>query len=464
MSISGLQYKFVLLNKLLCLRRPLFMENNQKMNGFQIIGYGLGSFGKDFALGVIGSYLLVFYTNVFGISAAVAGTIFFVAKIWDAVLDPAVGALADRSPVTRWGRYRPYILFTALPLSIFSFLCFLAPDFSPTGKVAYAIITYMITGTIFTVYDVPLWSMIPSLTNDNHTKNKLIGAARAFTTIAMMLASAVAYDMIQKLGGGSEVANLKSGYPKFMFIVGVLSVVFAVISFFSTKEVNIAQVPAQKSNIFKDFISVMCKPLVLVLIGMVCCAFVMILPSTVGVYYMIYYLGKPALIASYMTVCMGAGIITTVITPAILKRIAANHLTMIAFFLEFVSSVAIYFIGKGNINVLFVCFAVIGMAVGTQMVSITTMVAQTSNYIAELKGHRADGVCFSMNAFAIKVGQAVTGALVGFLLAASGYVANSKQSASALNGILFSRSLLPAIVAVAGLLFIALWKIPKENQ
>ena len=124
------------------------MGKNKEMNGFQIIGYGLGSLGKDFANGVIGSYLLLFYTDVFGIPAAAAAIIFLVTKIWDAINDPLMGALADRRKPTKGGKYRPIVAMAAIPLSVFCVLCFCSPEISMTGKIAYAAITYTITGML----------------------------------------------------------------------------------------------------------------------------------------------------------------------------------------------------------------------------------------------------------------------------------------------------------------------------
>ncbi|MCP1109627.1 sugar (glycoside-pentoside-hexuronide) transporter [Lachnospiraceae bacterium PF1-21] len=431
------------------------------MNGLQIIGYGLGSLGKDFALGVMGSYLLLFYTDVFGISAAAAGMIFLLTKIWDAINDPMMGAIADRSPVTRFGRYRPYVLLAALPLSVFCVLCFLAPDLSPTGKVAYAAITYTITGMIFTAYDVPLWSMVPSLSSNQNTKNKLIGVARTFTTLALFLSSAVAYNAVIKLGGGTEPANLKAGFPKFMVIVGIISVVFAVITFISTKEVNIQEAEVE-TNLFKNFKRVMCKPLIAVLLSMVCCAFGMILPATVGTYYMIYYLGRPDLIALYMAISMGLGMITSILAPALMKKVTSKQLSFVGFGMNIVAGVVVFMAGKNSIPVVFVCFAIVGLATGLLMVSITTMLAETAAHISGTKGIRADGVCFSMNSFAIKVGQALASAAVSFLLAATGYVANAQQTQEALTGILLSRSLIPAGVAILGVICVAMWKLGEE--
>lgn len=439
------------------------MKESNEMKWYQIIGYGLGSFGKDLALGVMGSYLLLFYTDVFGIPAAAAGAIFFITKIWDAINDPMMGAIADRSPVTKRGKYRPYILFTAIPLSVFCVLCFLSPNWSTGGKIAYAAVTYTIVGMIFTAYDVPLWSMVPSLTNSENTKNKLISSARTFTTIAMMVASAVAYNTIIRLGGGEGVENLKKGYPLFMVIVGVISVVFAFIAYFSTKEVNTPEIPPQEANIFKGFKKIMCKPLLMVLLAMVFCAFGMILPSVSGTYYMIYYLGRPDLIGAYMAICMGLGIVTSILAPILMKRFTAKTLAAVGFGMNIIAGSVIFIIGKGSIPVLFICFGIGGLATGLLMVTITTMLTQTAGYVAERQGYRADGTCFAMNSFAIKVGQAIASSAVSFLLAATGYVANQQQTDSALTGILMSRSIIPAIVAVLGLLCVLCWNINKKE-
>lgn len=439
------------------------MNEKKDMNGLQIVGYGLGSLGKDFALGVMGSYLLLFYTDIFGVPAAAAGMIFLITKIWDAINDPMMGAIADRSPVTKRGKYRPYILFTAVPLSVFCVLCFLSPDLSTGGKIAYAAITYTITGMIFTAYDVPLWSMVQSLTNNENTKNKLISAARTFTTLAMFLASSVAYNMIIKLGGGTETADLKKGYPIFMAIIGVISVIFALITYASTKEVNTPKIPPQEANVFKGFAKVLCKPLAMVLLAMLFCAFGMILPSVSGTFYMIYYIGRPDLIGIYMMISMGAGMITSLLAPVLLKKFSAKTLAAVSFASNIVTGIIIFVVGRGALPVLFICFGICGLATGMLMVTITTMLAQTAGYVAEKQGYRADGTCFSLNSFAIKVGQALASAAVSFLLAATGYIANQPQSDPALMGILMSRSIIPAVVGLLGMICVLAWNINEKK-
>lgn len=434
-----------------------------EMKNRQIIGYGLGSFGKDMALGVMGSYLLIFYTDVFGVSAAAVGMIMFLAKLWDAVNDPMMGTLVDRSKVTKWGKYRPYILFTAIPLALSTVLCFCSPNLSPAGKIVYVAITYTISGMIFTAYDVPLWSMVPTLTSDFNTRNKLIASARTFTTIAMLIASAAALPAIQALGGGDSVEQLKSGYPKFMLIIGIVSVIFAIITFVSTKEVNVIPEPEKKENIFREFTSVMNKQLVFVLLAMVFTAMAMIFPGISGTFYMIYYIGRADMIPVYMMVSMGVGMIASIGAPLIMKKIQAKKLAIGAFAVQAAVGFIVFLVGRGSLGILFVLFALVGLGTGTLMVTITSMLTDTADYMARKSGKRSDGVVFSMNSFAIKVGQAVASVAVSTILTVTGYAANAAQSEAALMGILSTRSIVPAVVSLIGIVFVACWNIPGEK-
>ncbi len=441
---------------------------NNKIGAGRIIGYGLGSMGKDLALGVIGSYLLVFYTDVLGIGAAAAGLILVLTKIWDAINDPMMGSIVDRSKRTKWGKYRPYILFVPIPLAVFSALCFLAPDWSMGAKIAYAAITYTITGMLFTAYDVPLWGMLPSLSSDFHTRNKLTASARTFTTLAMLIASAIAMPAIIGLGGGTDPESMKKGYPLFMVIIGIISIVCAWITFASTKEVVYDEEAekTKKEGFLKQLRSAMCKPLIIVLVAMVFNAMNMILPSVAGVYYMTYYLHRPDMIPVYMMVTMGVGLVTTILAPVLMKKISPKKLSMIAFALSALVGFIIFFVGVGDLTALFVLFAIPGLCTGILMVSITTMLTQTSDYVAERKGKRYDGVVFSMNSLAIKVGQAIASGLVSVILVITNYQANvMEQTQEAATGILMARSILPAVLAVIGLIVVLMFKLPaKDNK
>lgn len=431
------------------------------MKNSKVLGYGMGSLGKDFALGVISSYLLVFYTDVLGITAAAAGFILVVTKIWDAINDPIMGYIVDRTN-SKWGRFRPYILFVPIPLAVFSMLCFIAPDFSTTGKFIYALVTYTITGMLFTAYDVPLWGMLPSITENDNDKNKCISIGRFFTSLAMLLATSFALPLIHKLGGGSEVANLKVGYPKFMMIIGIISIVFAWITFISTKEKLIIENKRKSENVFKEFIGVLNKPLLMVFVAMTLQGVVLVLPNVVGAYYVIYYIGRPDLISVYFLTCGGFGLLAPPIATIALKKISAKKLTIIAMLGGIIVSLIAYFIPNDNITLLLAMFAIFGLCSTMPMVTITSMLMETGEYIAKVKKRRADGVIFSLNSFAIKCGTAIASGISSIVLTVTHYNPGAfEQAANVAIGLNATRTLIVAILYLIVILVVSQFKIPQ---
>lgn len=432
------------------------------MKNSKVLGYGMGSLGKDFALGVIGSYLLVFYTDVLGITAAAAGFILVVTKIWDAINDPIMGSIVDRTN-TKWGRFRPYILIVPIPLAIFSMLCFIAPDFSTTGKFIYALVTYTITGMLFTAYDVPLWGMVPSITENDNDKNKCISIGRFFTSLAMLLATSFALPLIHKLGGGSEVSNLRVGYPKFMMIIGIISIIFAWITFFSTKEKPIVE--NKKENVFKEFIGLINKPLLIVFIAMTLQGVVLVLPNVIGAYYVIHYIGRPDLISLYFLTCGGFGLLAPVVASISLKKISAKKLTIIAMLGGIIVSLVAYFVPNNNITLLFSMFAIFGLFSAMPMVTITSMLMEAGEYIAKTKGRRSDGVIFSLNSFAIKCGTAIASGISSIVLTVTHYNPGAFEQASSVGvGLNTTRTLIVAGLYLLVILVVTQFKIPKYEE
>lgn len=422
------------------------MEKKMKMKTPAVIGYGLGSLGKDLALGVIGSYLLIFYTDILGISAAAAGVILVAAKIWDAINDPMMGAVADRTN-SRWGRFRPYILFIPVPLAVFSALCFVAPDFSMPAKIAYAAVTYTIAGMLFTAYDVPLWGMVPSITNSQEESNKCISAARFFTSLGMFIAMTFAYPLIQKLGGGTSNENLRSGYPRFMLIIGILSVIFAWITFAVTKE-KPQDTVATQGNVLKGFLEIIRERNVKVLfLVMMLHAVAMIVPNVVGTYYMIYYWGRPDLIAVYFAICSITGLATAPLSVLILKKIEAKRFTLIAMGICMLLSLSAFFIPTTQPVLIFVIFALFGLIMPVPMVTVTSLLVREGHAIYKKTGVRKDGVLFSLNSFAIKCGTALAGGIVSVVLSITRYnAATPVQSRNVLIGINATRTIIIALI------------------
>ncbi len=442
-------------------------DTNKKIKSeSNFFGYGLGSLGKDLALGVISSYLLIFYTNVLGISAGIAGIIMVSTKVWDAVNDPIMGALVDRTK-TRWGRFRPYLLFVPLPLAVFSALTFCAPDISYTGKVIYAFVTYTITGMLFTAFDVPLMGMVPVITNSPRESGKFLASARFFTSVAILLATTFAYPIIQKIGGGDSVDALKVGYPVFMVIVGVFSTIFGWVAFFSTKERPIIDKPNfERSNVFKEFVIILKhKPVLIVFFAMVFQALALIVPNTAGAFYMIYVMHKPQMIPLYFAITGGIGLLGAPLASLMIKYISAKHATMIAMAISAVLSIMAYFIPTTNMTLLFVLFGIYGLTVVVPMVSISVMMVQTAGFLYKKQGKRSDGTVFSLNSFAIKLGTALAGGLVGLVLAKTGFNPTEfMQNDSVIAGLSGLRTIMMAVIYIIGILIVSQFSVDKKPQ
>ena len=202
----------------------------------KIVGYGVSSLGKDLCNIIISTYLMLFYTNILGISAFAGGMIMMGTKIWDAINDPIMGVVADNTR-TRWGKYRPYVLFVPPLLAIFGVLVFIPVNFSNVGKVAWAAVTYVIMSMLSTAFNIPVLSLMPSLTKDPKERAELATCQTFFTTMAVVLGSTFVYPIIKLLGGGSETSNLAKGYPWAMVIAGIILITTGWTTFASTKEV-----------------------------------------------------------------------------------------------------------------------------------------------------------------------------------------------------------------------------------
>ncbi|MGL5437645.1 MAG: MFS transporter [Lachnospiraceae bacterium] len=438
-------------------------ETNQTvhMTNGRIIGYGLGALGKDLALGVISSYLLLFYTNVLGITAAAAGMILVLTKIWDAINDPIMGTIVDRTN-TKWGRFRPYLLFVPLPLAIFSVLTFTAVNFSPTGKIIWAAVTYTITGMLFTAYDVPLLGMVPSITGSQEESNKCISTTRFFTSLATLLATSIAYNAIEAIGGGPEVEHLKVGYPVFMVIVGVISTAFGFVAFKCTKEKPLprtsqdGQSNIRVADIFKDFYDILKnKPVIVLFTAMILQAIALILPNTAGAYYMIYCVGRPDLIGIYFLVTGGIGLMGAPAASLLLKKMSAKKVTMLAMGISVFVSVVALFIPITNLAVLFGLYAIYGFTVVIPMVTISVMYVEALQYLEAKRGKRSDGTVFSLNSFAIKMGTALSSGIVSLVLTVTHFNQEAfEQGAEVITGINLCRTAFLIVVYLLAILIV----------
>ena len=218
----------------------------EKISMREKVGFSLGDSAANFIFQTIMLLQLSFYTDSFGISAAAAGWLFLVSRLFGAVCDPIMGALGDRTE-TRWGKFRPWILWTAVPFGIIGFLAFTTPDFSSTGKIVYAYVTYLALMAVYSANNVPYAALSGVITGDMAERNSISSVRFIFVTLAVIAIQGFALPMVNHFGEG----NSAKGYQITMGIFSVLAVIFFMITFATTKE-RVKPVQQQKTPLKQD--------------------------------------------------------------------------------------------------------------------------------------------------------------------------------------------------------------------
>ena len=231
-----------------------------EVTGREMFGHAIAGFGQNLIFGLWSSYMLVFYTDIFGISAGAASIIMLLTRVWDGVNDPMMGTIADHTR-TKWGRYRPWLLFMSPIIVIFLVLNFSTPDLSPALKVAYAGVTYVMMSMAFTAVDVPYWTMPAAMSSDVPKRSRIISLSRMTTTLASTVLGVMAIPLISVLGQGDKA----KGYMLTALTVGILGAVFYIIGFANIRE-HVQPVPNQKITLRSSVKAIVQnKPLLLLL-------------------------------------------------------------------------------------------------------------------------------------------------------------------------------------------------------
>src|SRR5210317_1606765 len=204
---------------------------SSKLSFKEKIGYGLGDTASHFVWDMVGFWILIFYTDTFGISAAAAGTIMLIARVWDMVSDPLMGVIADRTN-TRWGKFRPYILWMAIPYGVLAVLTFTTPNLGPTGKVIYAGITYLLLMTVFTAINLPYSSLGAVMTSDSYERAGLNSYRFIFAFVGQFIVTGTALTLALYFGQGDNA----KGYQYTLTLFAVISFILFMVTFKTTKE------------------------------------------------------------------------------------------------------------------------------------------------------------------------------------------------------------------------------------
>jgi GPH family glycoside/pentoside/hexuronide:cation symporter len=437
------------------------------------IGYGLGDAASSMFWKIFSMYLLFFYTDVFGLAPAVVGTMFLITRIWDSCFDPIVGIIADRTK-TKWGKFRPYLLWVAVPFAVIGVLTFYTPDFDEKGKIIYAYVTYSLMMMIYSLINVPYASLLGVMSSDRKERNTLSSYRMVFAFGGSLLALWLIEPLVNYFGGS---LNSKSGWLATISVFGVITTAFFWGCFFFTKE-RVKPIADEKNNLKEDLKDLIKNKPWWILLGAGIGALVFnSIRDGAAVYYFKYYVSSsinfdfnlfgtdfhmtPTSI--YLVLGQAANIIGVIIATPIANRIGKKNTFFGAMALAAFLSLIFYFFGKEDVFLIMSFQVLISICAGCIFPLIWSMYADSADYSEWKQGRRATGLVFSASSMSQKFGWTIGGAGAGWLLGYFGFQANVEQTVATQNGIQLMLSILPAIAAFISVAFILFYPLSEEK-
>lgn len=434
-------------------------QDTSKITVTEKVGYAFGDAAANFVFQTMLVFQLAFYTDTFGITAAAAGTLFLVVRVWDAVFDPIMGVVADRTN-TRWGKFRPWVLWTAVPFGIVGFLAFTTPPFGPHGKLLYAYVTYIALMMVYSANNLP-YSALSGVITGNLTERTSLSSYRfVFAMSAAFLIQGLALPMVNYFGQG----NSAKGYQITMGIFSALAVVFFVITFITTKE-RVHPDPAQKSSIRQDFADLGRNRPWLAVFALTIFVFITLsMRGGVMVYYFKYFVQREDLFSLFNVCGLAATIIGVVGSTPLAKRFGKRDVFLVGLAGTIVFTAAFVFVARTAIVAMFAVEMLRQFAYGFTIPLLWAMMADVADYSEWKNRRRATAIVFSGIVFALKAGLGFGGAIGGWLLSVYGYVPNVAQTEHALQGIRLTASVFPAATFLIGLLCLFFYRIDKALE
>ncbi len=406
------------------------------------IGYGIGDLGCNLVFSTMASYLMVFYTDVFGITAAAAGTMMLVTKFIDALTDTGMGLIVDRTH-TRWGQGRPYFLFGAVPFALFTFLTFYIPNVGDTGKLIWAYITYFLLCTAYTVVNIPLNTIVPRLTSDIHERNCLVSTGMICAMLGTAIVMSVTAPLVEYFGQGNEA----KGYLITMTVYGILAMLIFFVTFASTKEVVPPSVAREHTTLKDDLKALTGQSWIFFLVNLLYFSLYVVRSTTV-IYYFKYNLEKTEWLTLVGLLGILSGLPMPLILPALEKKFSKRML-MMASILIYIAGDLLIFFGKNSAFCLLTGLVITGLGIYGIFGITFAIQPDVIDYSEYEKNASISGLIAAFQGFFVKGGMGLTSAVIGYILKAGGYVANAEQTPQALKYIEVSFIWIPIGLCIA---------------
>lgn len=440
----------------------------KKLSFISKLCFGIGAFGKDAVYAIVGTYLMMYLTDYRSVAPAFVGSLFMVARIWDAFNDPFMGMVVDNTR-TKWGKFRPWIMIGTVLNAIVLVLLFMDNGLEGKGYLVWCSVFYILWGMTYTIMDIPYWSLVPALTDDEDERSQISAIPRIFASCAWLVINSFGLLMVSKLGGGNDVKG-------FSILASIISIVFifaSLVTVLTCKEQVVTQ-NAEKTSV-KGMIDVLFKnDQVKVILGIALFFNIAYqLSNSFALYYFKYvaertYAGDTngVLYPVYAAVAGFAQMGSMAILPFLSKKIGKKISFFCASFFPVIGFAILWVLGyvaPKNVFAVGVCSAIINSGIGFMLVFITVILSEVVDYGEYKLGTRNESILFSMQTFVVKFAGAFSGFVSGIGLTAIGYVANQQQSAGAENGMRIIMFLIPAVLsALCFLIYIKGYKLTPE--
>lgn len=438
------------------------------------IGYGFGDAASSMFWKLFSMYLMIFYTDVFGITATTVGTMLLVTRIWDAAFDPFVGILADRTE-TRWGKFRPYLLWLMIPFGIMGVITFTTPDLGPTGKIIYAYVTYSVMMMVYSLINVPYASLMGVMSSDGNERTSLATFRFIFAFGGSMLVLALINPLAELFSNmGDGPVNLQVGWQMATLVFAVIAVILFWLTFSWTRE-RVKPI-TEKTSLKHDLKDLWVNRPWFILLGAgIASIFFNSIRDGAAMYYFTYYIPKQeafqitlfgqtinSISSFYFVLGQAANILGVVLAIPVSRWLGKKGTFLSAMLLATIFSIYFYFIDRNNTTLIFVMQFLISACAGITFPLIWSMYADAADYSEWKTKRRATGLIFSASSMSQKFGWTIGGSLVGWLLGYYGYEANVAQTETTLNGIRMMLSFFPAIGTLLGVACMLIYPLNEK--
>lgn len=462
--------------------------NSQKLSVREKVGYSLGDLAANLVFQTLITYLAYFYTDIYGLSTDHSSIIMLTVGLIAAFgFNPIIGALADRT-VTKWGKFRPWILYTAIPLGVVALLAFTTPDFSYKGKVIYAAATYSLLLLLYAANNLPYSALSGVITGDMAERNSISSYRFVAVMFAQFFVQVFMYPIILNVGGGDKAL----GIEKVMTALAIVGTIMLIITFFTTRE-RIVPKPEQKSSLSEDLKDLFKnRPWIIMLVLTILVFTTLALKGGSYLYYFENYVDKDRLalfiqpildslsavglnifeddvVSTGFGLFNAGGIIFMIVGITLSKRFADKYGKRDVFAIALVIStlfiIAFYFFPSKSVSLMFISQILHGFFYGITIPLLWAMIADVADYSEWKNNRRATAIIFSAMMVGLKAGLSIGGALVAAVLNFYNYVPKSlNQPESAINGIKLLVSVYPAVPFLVGASLLFFYEINKKME